>query len=68
VNAKWYAKIASPLVWTVGLNYVTSPLVYFATEVLAYPVRPSGGGAGTLGRHQLPSIGVSHMDRSGGEA
>jgi hypothetical protein len=38
VSAKWYAEVAGPLVWTVGLNYVTAPAIFLTTQVLLPPV------------------------------
>ena len=43
VNAKWYAEIAAPLLWTVGLNYVSAPLIYFSFMLLPPLMRCVGG-------------------------
>eukprot|EP01052_Picozoa_sp_SAG31_P023151 SAG31_NODE_1888_length_6987_cov_1.481852_1_plen_291_part_00 len=43
VNAKWYAEIAAPLLWTVVLNYVSAPLIYLAFTALPSLFRLIGG-------------------------
>eukprot|EP01051_Picozoa_sp_SAG22_P001792 SAG22_NODE_74_length_22289_cov_65.265119_12_plen_353_part_00 len=64
VNAKWYAEIAAPLLWTVGLNYVTAPTIYLGLTLLPPFLRLFGKPRTQVSCKALPLPCVSTVFRS----